>query len=90
MCPPKKEGAFVFNCYKQIFAPWTLEIKESNIVYYEKTMFTNYDSEGFDYYGYSAFDTNGDYVGIGNRVDRLGYTKIDYLSMSEEQYQDCC
>ena len=42
-------------------------------------MYGNYDPEGFDMYGYSAFDEDGNYVGSGSGVDRAGYTEDDYL-----------
>jgi len=41
-------------------------------------MFGNYNDEGFDWYGYSAFDLDGNYV--GNGIDRYGYTESDYLT----------
>ena len=52
------------------------------------THFGNYDSEGFDSYGYSAFDKDGAYLGIGLGVDRLGYTEDDYLGMSDEEFEE--
>ena len=36
------------------------------------------DHEGFDSYGYSAFNADGDFVGIGNGVDRIGNTQEEY------------
>ena len=47
--------------------------------YIEELHFGNYDSEGFDSYGYSALDEFGNYVGIGNGVDREGMTELEYL-----------
>ena len=78
----------IFNCYGKPPAPWSKEIADAGIIYDEKTMFDNYDDEGFDRYGYSCFDKDGNYVGIGNGVDRLGYTENDYLLMSPEEFQD--
>ena len=52
--------------------------------YNEETMFDNYDKQGFDRYGYSAFDNKGTFVGVGNGVDRDGYTEEDYEQ--EEEY----
>ena len=51
-------------------------------------MFTNYDDGGYDSYGYSAFDWEGNYVGIGGGVDRNGYTENEYLCMSDEQWDN--
>lgn len=76
------------NCYGQIPAEWSKEVADRGVVYDEKTMFANYDSEGYDSYGYSAFDRDGVYVGIGSGVDRQGYTENDYRSMSDEEFED--
>ena len=71
---------FIYNCYGKMPAPW------DSVNYDEKTMFGNYDSEGYDSYGYSAFDEHGNYVGIGDGVDRAGYTELDYLTMSDDDF----
>lgn len=75
------DDCFIFNCLKQIPSKWF-----PTIVYDEKTMFDAYDSEGFDRYGYSAFDSGGNYVGVGMGIDRLGNTELDYLSMTDEEF----
>jgi hypothetical protein len=80
----KKECSF--NCYGKVPAPWNSEVIADGVQYDEKTMFGNYDHEGFDSYGYSCFDSDGKYVGIGNGVDRNGYTEMDYLSMDEDTF----
>lgn len=46
-----------------------------------------HDSDGYDYYGYSSFDYNGNYVGKGHGVDRWGYTEMDYLTMCDCEYE---
>lgn len=79
----KGNGPFTFNCYGQEPAPWSAD-------YDEKTMFGNYDSEGYDSYGYSAFDDEGNYAGIGSGVDRNGYTEMDYLCMDLEEFLSHC
>lgn len=49
--------------------------------------FANYDKNGFDNYGYSAFDADGNYLGIArDGVDPLGYTEMDYLVMDETDW----
>jgi hypothetical protein len=68
-----------FNCYGKEPVPYVGP-------YDEKTMFDHYDDEGFDSYGYSAFDANGEYVGVGNGVDRNGYTEDEYLVMDPETF----
>ena len=78
-----KHTDFSFNCYGQPAVEWN---KDSTGEYDEKTMFGNYDHEGFDSYGYPCFDAEGNYVGIGDGVDRLGYTEMDYLCMSDEDF----
>lgn len=70
---------FKYNCYGQEPAPWNMDLKAAGVEYDPKTMFANYDEEGYDYYGYSAFDSDGKYVGIGQGVDRAGYTENDYM-----------
>lgn len=72
---------FQFNAYGKEPAPWS---KES---YDEKTMLGHYDSEGFDMYGYSAWHADGTYAGIGAGVDRQGKTEMDYLCMTEEEFE---
>lgn len=47
--------------------------------YDEELHYPNYDHEGYDSYGYSAYDEDGKYVGIGNGIDRHGWTEDDYL-----------
>jgi len=73
---------YIYNCYGEVPVEWDTDN------YDEKLMFGNYDSEGFDSYGYSAFDEDGKYVGIGSGIDRYGYTENDYLSMSDDKFQD--
>jgi hypothetical protein len=87
-CPHARDGKYEykFNCYGKI----PLAYDHTKDVYDEKLQFGNYDDEGFDSYGYSAFDIDGNYMGIGEGVDRLGYTEMDYLSMSEDDYADIC
>lgn len=82
LCPHAHEdgyGAYVYNCYGETPVEWNQAVSDAGVEYNEKTMFDDYDSEGFDSYGYSAFDINGDYIGAGNGVDRYGYTEMDYL-----------
>lgn len=82
-----KNTSFTYNCYGGVPAPWNKEIADAGIPYDEKTMFGDYDNEGFDSYGYSAFDAEGNYVGIGAGVDRNGKTENEYLCMSDEDYE---
>ena len=46
----QKDTEYIYNCYGEVPAIWD---KDN---YDEKLMFENYDSEGFDSYGYSAFE----------------------------------
>jgi hypothetical protein len=83
LCPHANEpgyDSFKFNCYGEVPAEWN---KDS---YDEKTMFVNYDDEGFDSYGYSCFDADGEYVGCGNGIDRYEYTEMDYLTSGDLYY----
>lgn len=85
ICPHANDpgrDAFKFNCYGEAPAEWNKELKNLGLEYDQKTMFDGYDSEGFDSYGYSAFDLNGNYIGIGNGIDRAGHTEDDYSMAS--------
>ena len=75
---------FEFNCFGNTPEEWD---KEN---YDEQTMFPNYDYEGFDCYGYSAFSREGKYVGIGQGIDRNGLSENDYLDMSDEEFEYHC
>ena len=77
-CPPGKE--FIFNCYGKIPAPWTKELNDAGVPYDIKTMYDNFDDEGFDSYGYSCFRADGTFRGLGQGVDRDGLTESDYLA----------
>lgn len=82
ICPHANKGyEFKYNCFGEIPAEWS---KEN---YDEKTMFGDYDAEGFDSYGYSAFDIDGNYVGIGEGIDRCGNTEMDYLMNPDRYYE---
>lgn len=81
----KEFGPFNFNCYGKEPAAWNPE-NSNNVEYDEKTMFTGYDSEGYDSYGYSAFYADGSYAGVCNGVDRNGYTELEYMCMTEEEF----
>ena len=74
---------FVYNAKGVIPPEYTI-----GELYDEEIHFGNYDSEGFDSYGYSAYDENGQFVGIGQGVDRNGYTEYEYLCMSEDQFNN--
>lgn len=78
------------NCYGQLPAEWSKKVADSGVTYDEKTMFGIYDEDGYDSYGYSAFYADGTYAGVGNGVDRLGFTAFDYITMSDEEFEDHC
>lgn len=65
---------YIFNSYGEVPVEWT-----GTSPYDVKTMFADFDREGFDYYGYSAFDRYGNFVGSCKGIDRAGYTEDDYL-----------
>jgi len=77
-----------FNAKGELPVPYHLIGNQT--VYDEETMNSDHDDEGFDRYGYSAYDEDGTYVGIGDGVDRNGYTEFEYLTMSEEEFQRFC
>ena len=74
---------YKFTCYGKECLPWTEEMIESGVPFDDMTMFGDYDEEGFDRYGYSAFDREGNFVGHGQGVDRDGYTEMDYLTLQD-------
>lgn len=87
-CPHARDNKYEykFNCFGKmppIYNP-------TSDVFDAQMHFGNYDDEGYDSYGYSCFDADGVYVGIGVGVDRLGYTEMEYLRMSEDDYVDIC
>ena len=63
-------------------------MKNRGDTYDERIHFANYDSDGYDSYGYSAFNSNGYYIGIGNGIDRYGYTEMEYLTMGQNEFED--
>lgn len=83
-CPNTDKGWEFFNrnCYGQIPPEYDHAAGE----YDEKLHFGDYDPDGYDSYGYSAFDEDGNYVGVGNGVDRNGYTEFEYMCMSYEEF----
>lgn len=88
-CPHANQNYdYKFNSFGALPVPWTDAAEKAGVKYDEKTMFPNYDDEGFDSYGYSCFDADGNYVGIGDGVDRLGNTEMDYLCMEDEDFAD--
>lgn len=78
---------YVYNAHGRLPAPWNPEIAK-NEQYQEEVHFANYDLDGFDSYGYSAFDKNNNFVGGGNGVDKAGYTELDYMGMADEEFND--
>jgi len=79
---PVDEYEFKYNCYGKIPEPYTAE------EYNDKLHYADYDDEGFDRYGYSAFDENGEFIGHGQGIDRLGYTEFEYMCMSDDRFED--
>lgn len=82
--------AYCYNADKQIPPEWTLELEEQGAKYDARLYSASYDDEGYDSYGYSAFDANGNYVGEQRGVDRWGYTEDEYLCMSENDFESIC
>jgi len=72
-----------FNCYGKEVEPYD----HLTVTFDEKIHLAHYDEEGFDRYGYSGFGIFGHYVGIGQGVDRLGYTEDEYGTMSYDEWE---
>lgn len=79
------KGPWIYNCYGQL--PVSCEKKGPDFVYDEKTMYANYDKNGFDSYGYSAFDAKGNYA-QGRGVDLAGNTEAAYAFMSPDAFEE--
>jgi hypothetical protein len=81
--PHRETSDFKYNCYGKTPEPWNQEVYDSGIKYNELTMFDDYDDEGYDSYGYSAFDLDGNFVGHGRGIDRNGWSEMDYLTLQD-------
>lgn len=80
----KFNGPYIYNAKGENSTGW------DDSDYSEELHFANYDIDGFDSYGYSAYDADGNYVGICGGVDRNGYTEDDYLFMNDDQWEIAC
>ena len=74
---------FEYNCYGKEPKPWNKEIADSGVPYDKKEMLDVYDVGGYDWYGYSCFDLDGNYVGSGRGVDKAGWTEMYYLTLQD-------
>lgn len=81
MIAARDENTFIYNCKGEI-APTEWD-EYDDIIH-----FGDYDSEGFDHYGYSAWLEDGRFAGHGNGIDRYGYTEMEYLEMSDDEFND--
>ena len=79
---------YCYNADRQIPPAWTSEMRERGEVYDARVHYGNYDENGYDCYGYSAFDSGGNYIGIGEGIDRWGYTEMDYACMSDQEFNN--
>jgi len=75
-------NTFIYNADRQL-PPETWEEGGYN----SRLHLAHYDKEGYDSYGYSAFDDDGNYIGIGEGIDRWGYTEWDYLAMTDSEFE---
>lgn len=87
-CPPSSPEEYIYNCYGQVPSAWNEEVKAAGTPYDQKMMLADYDSDGFDQYGYSCFSKEGVYKGLGEGVDRLGYTESDYSFMEDAKFDE--
>jgi hypothetical protein len=75
---------YKFNARGELPPPYDHETDTWN----EELHFGDYDEEGFDRYGYSAYDSDGKFVGLGQGIDRNGLSEMDYLSMTAEEFNN--
>lgn len=83
-----KKTDFSFNAYGAMPVAWTEAAEKAGVVYNPVTMLPAFDDEGFDCYGYSCFSAEGVYLGLGDGVDRGGYTESQYWEMTAEEFED--
>lgn len=76
------EDTFIYNADGQIPPEYVF----GRDVYDQRTHFGDYDKDGYDRYGYSAFNQDGKYIGLGSGIDRWGYTEMDYLQMDDDDF----
>jgi hypothetical protein len=74
---------FVYNALGAVAPDYTV-----GDPYDVKVHFGNYDAEGFDTYGYSAWYEDGTYAGLGEGIDRGGYTEDQYMAMTDDEFND--
>lgn len=74
---------FKYNCYGDL----PPERKDGED-YDSKLHFADYDENGYDMYGYSAFDINGEFVGHGRGIDRDGTTEDEYMDMDDDEWDN--
>jgi hypothetical protein len=76
------DGAFIYNAVGEVPPKYT----PGKDVFDEKVHFANYDEDGYDSYGYSAWFEDGTFIGTGQGIDRNGYTENDYLNMTDDEF----
>lgn len=76
-----KNSVYEYNAYGN-----TPEPIVDNFSYNEALNSSECDNEGFDLYGYSFFDNAGNFVGVGNGVDRIGNTHEEYENNPDFYY----
>ena len=81
---------YCYNADKQLPPEWTREMRDAGMKFDDRLYMGYYDDEGYDSYGYSAFDKDGNYVGRPDGIDRWGYTEADYLCMSDDDFEYIC
>ena len=82
--PHRERNEFIYNADRNIPPEYT----PGKDTFNERLHFGDYDVDGFDSYGYSAFDSEGRFVGTGNGIDRDGFTELDYLTMSNDEFMN--
>lgn len=85
--PNLPTGSFNFDYFCYNAKGETPPIFKKGDTYDEEVHFGDYDEDGFDMYGYSAYDAAGTFVGAGNGVDRNGITEMEYLAMSDDEWE---
>lgn len=92
-CPHAADSnyEYKYNCYGDLVPELDYDnLPDDWAENHMKKYFDDYDSEGYDMYGYSCFDKDGNYVGAGAGIDRDGWTETDYLTLQDipEEHRD--
>lgn len=80
-CKNQPRSAYIYNAFGEVPV-----FRASGEIFNEKIHYGIYDVDGYDRYGYSAWNKDGTYAGDGRGIDRNGYTEDQYLCMADDEF----